>query len=281
MFRSLVPRAYLASLLLAFVAGCGSSSSDTPQGTAGQPDGKGAPADAAAAAAPSGDTGAKSVATAASTTGGMKLSGRVVLDGKPPERRVIDTSKEAMCKKLHGDQPVLDEDVLVGEGGGVKNAFVYIRRGVPQGNYPTPSEPASLDQKNCMYTPRVQGIRVGQKLMVGNGDPVTHNVRSFPIKSRPFNFGQPPGSEPRERIFEAAEREIEVQCDIHPWMHAYLFVMEHPFYAVSGDDGTYAIEGLPKGEYTLAIWHEKFGRQQQTVTVGDSPLADVNFTFKP
>jgi hypothetical protein len=213
--------------------------------------------------------------------GGAKLTGKVVFAGTLPERRKVNMTKDPQCIKLHGDQGLLDQELLISEDGGVKNAFVYIRRGLPEAKYPVPDKPATLDQKNCMYVPRVQGMRTGQKLLVGNSDPVTHNVRSFPILSRPFNFGQPPGSEPRERIFEAAEREIEVQCDIHPWMHAYIFVMDHPFYSVSGDDGTYTIEGVPPGEYTLEIWHEKFGKQRQSVKVAGADVSDVNFTYKP
>ena len=98
--------------------------------------------------------------------------------------------------------------------------------------------------------------------------PVTHNVRSFPVLNPAFNFGQPPQTEPRVRVFERAEREIEIQCDFHLWMHAYIFVMDHPFYCVSDDSGTFAIEGLPPGEYTLESWHEKLGKKRTTVKVG-------------
>src|SRR5262249_43487124 len=135
-------------------------------------------------------------------------------------------------------------------------AFVYLRRGAPKKDYPLPAKPATLDQKGCMFQPRVQGMRVGQPLQVGNADPVTHNVRSFPTLNQAFNFGQPAETRQRERIFDHAEREIEIQCDIHPWMHAYIFVMDHPFYCVSADDGKYTIDGLPPGEYTLESWHE-------------------------
>jgi hypothetical protein len=114
-----------------------------------------------------------------------------------------------------------------------------------------------------------------------NSDPVTHNVRSFPVRNRAFNFGQPADSGPRDRIFDQPEREIEIQCDIHPWMHAYLFVMEHPFFAVTDDHGGYTIEGLPPGEYSLAIWHEKLGKQERQVTVADKDVAEITFTFKP
>ena len=214
-------------------------------------------------------------------TSGVKLAGRVVFNGPPPERRAIVMTKDPACIKLHGDQPVLSEELIIADDGGVKNAFVYVRKGAPKIEYPVPDKLVELDQKNCMYHPRVQGMMVGQKLSVLNSDPVTHNVRSFPVRNRAFNFGQPADSGPRDRVFDQPEREIEIQCDIHPWMHAYLFVMDHPFFAVTDDHGNYTIEGLPPGEYSLAIWHEQLGKQQRDVKVADQDVADVTFTFKP
>ncbi len=231
-----------------------------------------APDDAPAATAAPTPAAAKKLA-------GVKLSGRVLFRGTPPARRVINMGKDPKCIELHGDKPVLDENLIVSRAGGVKNAFVRVQRGVPKKEYPVPEEPAVLDQKGCMFRPRVQGVRVGQRLLVGNDDPVTHNVRSFPVLNPAFNFGQPPETDPRERVFERAEREIEIQCDFHLWMHAYVFVMDHPFFDVSAADGTFAITGLPPGKYTLEAWHEKLGRQRQMVTVGDDDLGDVTFTF--
>jgi len=218
---------------------------------------------------------------AASAVGGATLRGRVVFDGPPPKRRVINMTKDKECIKLHGEKQVLDESVIVGSDGAVQNAFVYIRRGAPKADYPIPPEPIALVQENCMYRPRVQGMLTGQTLSVLNGDPLTHNVRSFPIRNKAFNFGQPAKSEPRERVFASPEREIEIQCDIHPWMHAYLFVMDHPFFAVSEADGTFAIAGLPPGKYTLAVWHEVLGKQDLDVTVAAQDQGDVDFHLKP
>jgi hypothetical protein len=221
----------------------------------------------------------KAAHPAAGNAGGVKLSGRVVFRGSPPARRVVNMNKDAKCVELHGDKPVLDEELIVSSAGGVKNAFVRVQRGALKKDYPMPEEPAVLNQKDCMFRPRVQGVRVGQRLLVGNGDPVTHNVRSFPVLNPAFNFGQPPNTDPRERIFEKAEREIEIQCDFHLWMHSYIFVMDHPYFSVSENDGAYAIDGLPPGDYTLEAWHEKLGRNRKTVTVGGDDLVDVNFTF--
>jgi len=274
--RVIWSRACCAALLLVLSGGCGSPRNATPiSGADAAPDDPPSPA----AQRPVITNVADTVAVAKSpSSAGVKLSGRVVYRGSPPARRPINMSKDAKCIELHGDKPVLDEDLIVSSGGGLKNAFVRVLR-APKMDYPMPEKPAVLDQKDCMFRPRVQGVRVGQKLLVGNGDPVTHNVRSFPTLNPAFNFGQPPETDPRERVFERAEREIEVQCDFHLWMHAYIFVMDHPFFSVSEDDGAYAINGLPPGNYTLETWHEKFGRQRKTVDVSSDDVVDVNFTF--
>jgi hypothetical protein len=261
--RYLARCAWLAAILVVLSNHCGSPSN----ATAAVPD-----------ETASAKTSQKAGSPAAGATRGVKLSGRVAYRGSPPARRVINMTKDAKCRDLHGDMPVLDEDLIV-SGGGLKNVFVRIQRGAPKINYAVPEKPAVLNQEGCMFRPRVQGVRVGQRLLIGNGDPVTHNVRSFPVLNPAFNFGQPPNTNSRERIFEKAEREIELQCDFHLWMHAYIFVMEHPFFNVSKDDGTYAIDDLPPGEYTLEAWHEKLGKQRKTVTVGADDLVDVNFSF--
>ncbi|MEX2113094.1 MAG: carboxypeptidase regulatory-like domain-containing protein [Pirellulales bacterium] len=301
----LAPRAFLAILLLVASVGCDSpaaSSVTSSEGAQG-------PATAASAAtaveapqvqqppdqqttrpadptaqrvddAVAGDL-ADTTADKSGAVGGMHLRGRVVFDGPKPERRAIVMTKDATCIKLHGDQPVLSEELIINDDGGVRNVFVYIRRGAPKIDYPVPDQVVELDQKDCMYRPRVQGMMVGQTLRVLNNDPVTHNVRSFPVRNRAFNFGQPADSGPRERLFDSPEREIEIQCDIHPWMHAYLFVMEHPYFAVTDEGGSYSIAGLPPGDYSLAIWHEELGRQQRDVKLVDRDVDDVTFTFQP
>ena len=113
-----------------------------------------------------------------------------------------------------------------------------------------------------------------------NGDPVLHNVRSFSFRNRAFNVAQPAGSEDRKKVFKYREKAVMIQCDIHPWMKAYFFVIDHPYFAVTNEQGKFEIKGLPAGKYTLSAWHEEFGEQQTKITVGSTGSTEVEFSFK-
>ena len=131
-----------------------------------------------------------------------------------------------------------------------------------------------------MFRPRVQGIRIGQQFLMRNSDPLTHNVRSFSLRNRNFNVAQPADSPDRERVFTRRDKAVMIQCDLHPWMKAYFFVMDHPYFAVTNEKGQFKIKGLPAGEYTLSAWHEEFGEQQVKIKVGSTGSTEVAFSFK-
>ena len=114
-----------------------------------------------------------------------------------------------------------------------------------------------------------------------NSDPIIHNVRSLSQENRPFNIAQPAGTPDRLKRFSDQEGPIELRCDYHRWMRAFIFVMEHPFFGVTDAQGRFSIKNLPSGEYVLATWHESFGENKQTIQVGKSALKNVNFTYKP
>jgi hypothetical protein len=175
--------------------------------------------------------------------------------------------------------PPLTEDVIVANGG-LQNVFVHVKSGLDGWIVPAASaEPVVLDQEGCMYRPRVLGIRVGQKLVVENSDGATHNVHSRPDRNEGFNRTQPPGGAPVEWVAEKAEVMIPFGCDIHPWMKSWVSVREHPFFAVSGADGSFTIAGLPPGEYTLEAAHEKLGKKTGKVTLSPSGTAEIEFVF--
>ena len=181
----------------------------------------------------------------------QSVSGVVRFDGPRPKRTPIPLTPES--RKLYDKHP-LSEVKLVSAKGEVQNVFVYVKKGLPEGkSYNAPKEGALVNQKKSMFRPRVQGVFVGQEVSMRNSDPLIHNVRSLSEENRPFNIGQPAGTPDRKKVFKDKEGPIELRCDFHPWMRAYLFVMEHPYFAVTDAQGHFTIKGLPVGNYTLAI----------------------------
>jgi len=216
-----------------------------------------------------------------------KLDGRVVgtvnFEGPRPKRKRIRLTQKngqrSNCHALH-EKGLLDENLIVGEKGELANVFVYVTEGLTKNSFPIPKKPAVLDQVNCMYRPRVLGVRVGQQLLMRNSDSLVHNVRSLSLENRPFNIAQPAKTPDRAKLFKKPEKAIAVQCDFHPWMKAYIFAIDHPFFAVTNAQGKFAITGLPAGEYTLVAWHEELGEQQTSVTVTNTGRIDARFSFK-
>ncbi len=132
-----------------------------------------------------------------------------------------------------------------------------------------------------MYSPHVIGVMAGQNIEIKNSDPTNHNIHPHAAVNADFNQSQPPGAPPiMIRSSRAQEVMIPVKCNMHPWMRAYIGVVSHPFFAVTGDDGTFTIKGLPPGTYTIEMVHEKYGKQEQQVTVGAKDSKTVDFSVK-
>ncbi len=204
------------------------------------------------------------------------IHGCVRLAGEPPEPLAIPLIRE--CQS-HGETAP-DERLLVGQDGGLAGALIHVRRGLS--GYALPeAQPAQveLDQVGCRYVPHVLALRAGDTLRVRNCDGLTHNVRvSAPKNGIALNRSQARGSAPLELRFERAELGARVACDLHPWMGAVLYVLDHPFYAVSGSDGGFAIAGLPEGAYELEVVHPELARRRLSMDVraGASTLVDVS-----
>jgi plastocyanin len=223
-------------------------------------------------------------ATAAKKTVDMatvgSVSGVVKLDGTPPKYRPINMSADPYCVKAN-KKPVFPDEVVTGPGNTLANVIVYVKSGAEDYSFPTPSEPVTLDQKDCMYVPHVVALMVGQPINVVNSDQTTHNIHPTPTDNREWNKSQPPGAPPINETFARPEVAIPVKCNVHPWMKGYIAVMANPLYAVTDKDGKFDLKNLPPGTYTIEAWQEKYGTQDQTVTITASQQkTGVDFTFK-
>jgi plastocyanin len=202
------------------------------------------------------------------------ISGIVSFKGQLPKMKPLDMTADPGCPT--GPQPA---EVVVANAGKLANVFVYVKEGLAQGNFAVPNEPVTLDQKGCRYIPHMLGIMVGQPLKITNTDTADHNIHDMPSKNPPFNESQMPTDKPVTKKFANAEMMIPVQCNQHPWMRAYINVMQHPYFAVSAPDGSFEIKNLPPGEYALAAVHEKFGEQTMKVKVGPKESAKAAFVY--
>jgi hypothetical protein len=248
----------LAVLLAATAAACSNSSkSPEPSSPAAAPD-------------------AKKVDAATAAT----ITGKVVFEGTPPQNPVINMSSDPACAE-NNKGAVTTESVLV-DHGALQNVFVYIKDGL--GNkylFDTPTDPVVLDQRGCHYQPHVLGLRATQPLQVVNSDNTLHNVHGMPENNREFNQGQPVAGMKNSVTFAVPEVLIPFKCDVHSWMHAFVGVVNHPYFAISDQGGKFELRTIPPGTYTIEAVHEKLGRQTQSVTLGEKDAKDITFTFKP
>ncbi|HXG62578.1 MAG TPA: hypothetical protein VNO22_14510 [Planctomycetota bacterium] len=233
-----------ATLMSVFVLGCGRS--ETPGGS-GAASPSPAPAPGAAESRPAPPSGDAPKGTAS-------IRGVVRVTGTPARGKARPSDD---CAALHAG-PILLDDIVADAQGRLQWAFVYVRKGLEGRRYPPPAAPVVIDQRGCRYEPHVVGLVAGQRLKVTNSDDLLHNVHGLPFANREWNWGQPRKGTENEITLQVPEVMIRMKCDIHPWMSAWIGVLEHPFFAVTGPDGSFAIEGLPDGRYVLEVWHEAF-----------------------
>ncbi|MFZ0803612.1 MAG: carboxypeptidase regulatory-like domain-containing protein [Terriglobales bacterium] len=227
--------------------------------------------------------GALTLSQTVSAAGTGSITGTVKLSGVAPHMRGIDMSKDPFCVKQHENSPIKMENVVVGAGDGLQNVVLYISAGLT-GNETSavPSKEPVFDQKGCQYIPHVLAMDVDQKFQVITSDQTTHNIHPLPdaLKGNiPWNKSQPPGAPAIVTSWKNEEVAIPVKCNIHPWMHGYFVVVKGP-YATTDDNGSYTLQNVPAGSYTVTAWQEDLGTQTAKVTVAAGSAAKADFTFK-
>ena len=214
------------------------------------------------------------------TANAGKVSGTVSIEGTAPKNEAIKMNADPVCvREAKGAQS--QETYVVGsDGKSLGNVFVYVKDGLGNYVFDTPTEKATIDQKECRYHPHVFGMRVNQPLEIVNSDPTLHNIHAMPKSNSEFNNGQPIQGMRMTHTFIAKEVMVRFKCDVHGWMNAYVGVLDHPYYAVTKDDGKFELKDVPAGTYTIEAWHEKLGTQTQSVTLGAKESKEITITFK-
>jgi hypothetical protein len=264
----------LFTLTLVLAVACGGGKEVVDEGELGEDD-HAAPTTAATG---SESGGAPAAAAPAAVADAATLGGTIKFEGAGPKMAPVQMGADPYCASQH-PTPQMDEEVVLGPGGELANVIVFVKD--VQGSYPPPSTPAVLDQKGCHYVPHVSAVQVNQPIQIKNSDATLHNVHAMPEVNSQFNEGQPVQNMVSTKKFDKVEmKPFRIKCDVHGWMKSYMAVLPHPYHSVSQTNGTFSIANLPPGSYTLVAWHEKFGQQEQQVTVAAKEQKQVTFTFK-
>jgi len=222
------------------------------------------------------------IAAAAALVGaafiGQALAGNVVgtvkYSGTAPAPKKIEKTKDTdVCGKMADTA----EDLIVGSGGALKNVVVMVQ--VPGAKPPAPpATAATLDQKGCWFRPHIQIVAPGQTFNIVNDDGILHNIHTTSKVNAPFNQAQPKFQKTIVKKFDKPEI-VKLACDVHNWMNGWVVVQAHPYYALTGADGSFKIPNVPAGSYDVKFWHEKLGEQTGKVTVAASGDAKVDFSY--
>ncbi|RMF62762.1 MAG: hypothetical protein D6743_11745 [Calditrichaeota bacterium] len=214
--------------------------------------------------------------TATKVENGGTITGKVIFDGEIPVPKQIQVTKDT---KVCGKHKV-DESLLVDKNTkGIKNAVVYLKDVQSGKSWQIAGKDLAIDQKGCRFSPHVLVVPAGQPFMVLNSDGILHNIHTRSERNPMVNKAQPKFLKKMKLTFEEPEF-VQVACDVHNWMHGWIVVAPHPYYAVTDDSGEFQLTDVPPGTYTLQIWHETLGSQSKTVEVKAGGTTNLTVTMQ-
>ena len=217
--------------------------------------------------------------TAVDTREPGTITCEAILEGPAPKMNAVMMNADRKCAGMH-TEPVYFQTVIANGKGMLQNAFVYVKEGLGSRTFPVPSQPVEINQKGCMYEPHILGIQVNQTLLILNSDPVLHNIHALPKLNEQFNVAQPRIGTKTEKMFTNPEIMVRVKCDVHSWMGCYIGVLDHPFCAVTDSTGSCELKRVPPGDYTISVWHEKYGPLEQRVSLAAGEKKKIQFRFQ-
>ena len=209
----------------------------------------------------------------AGADGGGTIGGTVKFDGPAPAPKKVDVTKD---KEVCGLKPHFEEGLIVSSSGGIANAVVVVK----DAKGTVKPEEVKFDQKGCDYQPHVLAFPAGSTVDIMNDDGILHNIHTYSKVNPPFNMAQPKFKKEIQQKIDKPEV-IKVSCDAHGWMHGWWYVTDTPYYAVTDDNGNFTIKDVPPGNYTIEVWQEKLGTQDQKVDVKAGATATSDFSMKP
>lgn len=217
--------------------------------------------------------GVLQLATAGDITGVITFKGSA-----PAEHEITPIKDDPSCAALYPGKLPTTKFYVVGANGELADVVVSLK-GITGKSTGASATPATLDQKGALYVPQIVAIQTGQKLVVENSDPFVHNVHTKPKDNPESNQVQMAGGADLTYSFDKPEMFLKFQCDVHPWMFAWVSVFDHPYFAVSGANGKFTIKNVPPGKYTLEAAHRKLGTQTAEIEV-KADGAVQGFTFE-
>lgn len=203
------------------------------------------------------------------------LVGEVKFAGEKPAMNAVKVSKD----QDYCGASVPNETYLIDTDRGLKNAVVFLEAAPASGGADT-QKVNLIENNGCRYEPRVLAMQRGERLKITNADPKLHIPHAYLDKKTVFMLSLPF----KHTTLEATQRIrapgiLNIVCDTHAWMLAFLHVFDHPYFAVSDDRGRFTIPHVPPGQYTLKAWHEAAGTLAQEITVSETMDPHVYFEF--